>query len=112
MTTPSLGYVAINYISCTPEYVERFEELFTHRAGEIDKLNGFRNMHVLKPNTPNEDYLIVSYWDTEEDFKTWTQSDAFIKGHKRGFADIKKAKDEGKEAPMRSSFKTYEILSN
>ena len=112
MVSEDLGFVAINYISCTPEYIERFEQLFTTRAGEIDKLPGFRNMHVLKPQRPGEDYLIVSYWDTEEQFKAWTESEEFLKGHKRGFEDIKKAREEGKTPPMTSSFKTYSILTN
>lgn len=112
MENSSLGFVAINYISCTPEYQDRFEELFKSRAGEIDKLHGFRNMHVLKPQKPGDNYLIVSYWDTENDFKAWTQSEAFLKGHKRGFEDVRKAKEEGKQPPMTSDFKTYSILTN
>ncbi|HCD51269.1 MAG TPA: hypothetical protein DEQ34_02385 [Balneolaceae bacterium] len=112
MSELNLGFVAINYISCTPEYQGRFEELFKSRAGAIDTLPGFRHMHVLKPQVPGEENLVISYWDTEEDFKAWTKSEAFIKGHKRGFEDVKKAKDAGQEPPMTSSFKTYEIITN
>lgn len=108
----NLGFTAINYISCKEDYKDRFEELFKNRAGLIDNNKGFRNMHVLRPAKPEDDYLIVSYWDSEEDFTAWTQSKNFIDGHKRGFADIKKAKEEGKEPPMKSSFKTYQIITN
>lgn len=108
----NLGFVAINYISCDPEYVSRFEELFASRAHAIDRLPGFRNMHVLKPHEEGGDYLIVSYWDTEDQFKAWTQSPEFIEGHKRGFEDIRKAKEEGRKPPMSSDFKTYSILTN
>lgn len=104
-------FVAINYISCKPEYKERFEQLFKSRAGAIDTMPGFVEMHVLRPGKDDDEYLIVSYWDKEESFKTWTQSEAFIEGHKRGFADIAQAKQEGREAPMKSDFKTYEIIA-
>jgi heme-degrading monooxygenase HmoA len=107
-----LGLVAINYISCQEHYRSRFEELFKSRAHAIDRLPGFRNMHVLKPQEEGGNYLIVSYWDTEEQFRAWTKSPEFIEGHKRGFEDIRKAKEEGKEPPMTSDFKTYSILTD
>ena len=103
-------FVAINYISCTPDYRPRFEELFSSRAHAIDTMPGFIRMHVLRPAAPGEDYLIVSYWETEKAFKDWTGSEAFRIGHKRGFEDIAKAKQEGRQAPMASSFKTYQII--
>ncbi len=105
-------FVAINYIDCEPEYKGRFEELFATRAHAIDTMPGFKNMHVLKPADDSGQYLIVSYWQSEEHFKAWTGSPAFMEGHKRGFADIAKAKAEGKTPPMKSTFKTYSIITN
>lgn len=105
-------FVAVNYIDCTPEYRNRFEELFGSRAHAIDTMPGFIEMHVLRPAKEGDKYLIVSYWETEDAFKDWTKSEAFIEGHKRGFADLAKAKQEGRQAPMSSDFKTYEIIAN
>lgn len=104
-------FVAVNYIKCESDYRERFEELFATRAHAIDMLPGFLSMEVLRPSESEDNYLIVSYWDTKEQFEAWTKSPAFIEGHKRGFADLKKYKEEGKPAPMSSSFKTYQIIS-
>jgi len=104
-------FVAVNYINCTEDFRPRFEALFATRAHAIDKMPGFINMHVLKPVKDGDEYLIVSYWETEEAFKGWTKSEAFIQGHKRGFEDLAKAKAEGKPAPMSSDFKTYKIIS-
>lgn len=105
-------FVAINYITCNEDYRERFEELFATRAKAIDLMPGFKNMHVLKPNDAQGDYLIVSHWDSEENFKEWTSSPAFLEGHKRGFEDIAKAKQAGLEPPMKSSFRTYNVIAN
>ncbi len=110
--TTALGFVAVNYIDCTDAYIPRFEELFSSRVGAIDRLPGFRNMHVLRPQKVGDAYLIVSYWDDESHFQAWTKSPEFLEGHKRGFDDIRKAREQGGEAPMKSTFKTYEILSN
>lgn len=105
------SFVAINYISCKENYIERFEELFGTRARAIDTMTGFKFMEVLKPQEKGGDYLIVSHWDSEDNFKTWTKSPEFIKGHIRGFEDIKLAKQKGEEPPMTSIFKTYEVLA-
>ena len=104
-------FVAINYISCKEYYRERFEELFATRAKAIDKMPGFKFMEVLKPQKDGDNYLIVSHWESEDQFKNWTKSPEFIEGHKRGFEDIKLAKEKGDEPPMSSSFKTYEVIA-
>lgn len=105
------NFVAINYINCQPDYAERFEQLFATRAKAIDRLPGFHSMQVLKPADGNGNYLIVSFWDSEEHFKAWTRSPEFMEGHKRGFEDIAKAKQEGRTPPMTSDFKTYNVIS-
>lgn len=104
-------FVAINYISCHENFRARFEELFASRAHAIDTMPGFINMHVLRPASEGEDYLIVSYWQTEAAFKEWTSSEAFRIGHRRGFEEIAAARAEGRPAPMTSNFKTYQIIS-
>lgn len=105
------GFVAINYIQCEEHYTERFEALFRTRAGAIDAMPGFRHMNVLKPQRPGEPYLVVSYWDSEQQFKAWTQSPSFLEGHRRAFEDIRQAKAQGQPAPMHSEFKTYTVLT-
>jgi heme-degrading monooxygenase HmoA len=111
-TETQLGFVAINYIECDASYRGRFEELFGTRAHAIDRLPGFRFMHVLRPADESDPYLIVSHWDDEASFQEWTRSPEFLEGHQRGFTDLKKAKEEGREPPMSSTFKTYSILTD
>lgn len=103
-------FVAINYISCKETYKHRFEELFASRAHAIDRIPGFIEMEVLKP-TKDGEYLIVSHWESEQAFRSWTKSPEFLEGHQRGFEDIKQAKKNGEEPPMTSDFKTYEIIA-
>lgn len=103
-------FVAINYIQCEPEYSGRFEELFASRAKAIDTMPGFVDMQVLRPKGEGE-YLIVSHWTSEGAFKIWTTSPEFLEGHKRGFEDIRKAREQGLKPPMSSSFKTYEVIA-
>ncbi|MFH2055871.1 MAG: antibiotic biosynthesis monooxygenase [bacterium] len=104
-------FVAINYISCEDHYRERFEELFATRAGAIDRMPGLIRMHVLRPTKNGSPYLIVSEWETEANFADWTKSEEFKEGHKRGFEDIKKARERGEKPPMTSRFLTYEVIA-
>lgn len=112
MSAPAnTAFVAINFITCEDFYRERFEELFSTRAGAIDRMPGFLNMQVLRPNKSGEPYLIVSHWTSEESFKDWTSSPEFLEGHKRGFEDLRLAKERGEKPPMSSSFLTYEVIA-
>lgn len=110
-TPEAEGFVAINYITCKPEYRERFEYLFKTRARAIDRLPGFRGMYVLRPQREDDAYLVVSHWDSEAHFRAWLQSPEFLEGHKRGFEDLREAKARGEEPPMRSDFRTYEVIT-
>src|SRR5215831_6515156 len=91
-------FVAINGISCQDSYRERFETLFKGRAHAIDRAPGFRRMVVLKPIKLGGDYLVVSFWDSRAAFESWSRSPEFLEGHRRGFEDVRAAKERG-EAP-------------
>lgn len=104
-------FVTINYISCSTSYMERLEYLMQTRKKEIDNMPGFIEMEVLKPNGGDNVYLIISHWEDKSYFDNWRKSEAFAKGHRRGFEDIEKARKEGNEQPIKSTFKTYEILT-
>lgn len=103
-------FVAINTIHCKDHYRERFEDLFKTRAHAIDRLPGFLGMQVLKSQSGENEYLVISHWTSEANFKDWTGSPEFLEGHKRGFEDIRIAKENGEEPPMISTFTTYEVL--
>jgi heme-degrading monooxygenase HmoA len=110
--TRKAGFVAINYITCQPHYAERFECLFCSRARAIDRMPGFLGMNVLKAETDGEPYLVVSFWEAKENFEAWVGSPEFIEGHKRGFEDLRAAKERGEESPMSSKFLTYSVLTD
>jgi heme oxygenase (mycobilin-producing) len=111
IVAPEGGFVAINYITCTPEYRERFEHLFRTRARAIDRMPGFHGMYVLRPLREGDPYLVVSHWESEAHFRAWVQSPEFLDGHKRGFEDIREAKARGEQSPMTSDFRTYEVIA-
>ncbi|MFN3684514.1 MAG: antibiotic biosynthesis monooxygenase family protein [Fimbriimonadaceae bacterium] len=105
-------FVAVNSIRCEPEYIQRFEELFSSRARAIDEMDGFLGMRVLRPTQEGEPYLVVSFWTSGEAFQSWVGSEAFRRGHQRAFEDMEEAKARGERPPMHSSFSTYTVLTD
>ncbi|MCS7000891.1 MAG: antibiotic biosynthesis monooxygenase [Bacteroidota bacterium] len=104
-------FVAINRIHCRDDYRARFEELFQSRAHAIDRMPGFCGMQVLRPQKPDEPYLVMSFWESEDAFRQWVGSPEFLEGHKRGFDDLRAARERGEEPPMTSAFVTYEVIA-
>ena len=74
-------FVVMNRIPVNPDYADQFEERFTNRVREVDKMPGFVRNQVLRPAKPDDPYIILTVWQSEADFETWVNSDAFKKGH-------------------------------
>ncbi len=74
-------YVVMNRIPVNPDYAEQFEERFRNRAGEVDKMKGFVRNQVLRPDNPEDPYIVMTFWQSKADFEAWVNSDAFQKGH-------------------------------
>lgn len=73
----------MNRIAVHAEYAEQFEARFLDRARLVDEMPGFISNQVLRPVTPGEPYIVLTLWNSREEFEAWTSSDAFVKGHAR-----------------------------
>lgn len=74
-------FVTMNRIFVNDDYAAAFEDRFKNRAHEVDKMVGFIRNVVLKPKGPEQPYVVMTFWQSEEDFNNWVNSDAFQKGH-------------------------------
>ena len=74
-------FVTMNRIFVNPDYAYQFEERFRNRAHEVDKMEGFVRNLVLRPNSKDEPYVVMTFWRSQDDFSKWVNSDAFKKGH-------------------------------
>ncbi|WP_026298851.1 antibiotic biosynthesis monooxygenase family protein [Deinococcus aquatilis] len=73
----------MNRIAVQPEYAQQFEARFLDRARLVDEMPGFVSNQVLRPVNPGDPYIVLTLWNSREEFEAWTSSDAFIKGHAR-----------------------------
>lgn len=76
-----MSFVAINVLSVPEPMREMLEQRFASRAGEVDKMQGFQSFELLRPVSGQDAYLVYTRWDSEEDFRRWTESSAFSRGH-------------------------------
>jgi len=74
-------FVVMNRIPVNPEFAEQFEERFRNRAGEVDKMKGFVRNQVLRPASSDDPYIVMTFWQSKQDFDNWVNSEAFQKGH-------------------------------
>jgi heme-degrading monooxygenase HmoA len=70
-------FVVMNRIPVNPDYAGQFEERFTNRAREVDKMPGFVRNQVLRPANPEEPYIVLTVWQSQGDFEAWINSEEF-----------------------------------
>ena len=76
-----MSYVVANRVFVEPQYTEEFEQRFKKRAGQIDQQPGFQLMEVLKPQSENTPYVVLTHWQDEQAFQNWIGSDDFKLAH-------------------------------
>jgi len=76
-------FVTMNRIFVSPEYASKFEARFRNRIHAVDEMRGFIRNLVLRPRELEQPYVVMSFWQSEDDFRNWVNSDAFKQGHAR-----------------------------
>lgn len=71
-----------NRIPVHPDHAQAFEARFQERLGLVDKMPGFLAYRLLRPSKPEQPYVVLTFWETEEQFRNWTQSDEFREQHR------------------------------
>lgn len=63
---------------------DAFEAVWTGRDSHLTRVKGFLEFNLLKGPEKDGYRLYASHtaWDTEEDFKAWTRSEAFRSTHR------------------------------
>ncbi len=74
-------YIVTNRVPVAAGYEEMFEQRFRNRAGQIDKQPGFVRMQVLKPDSPETPYVVLTSWQDKAAFEAWVGSEDFKTAH-------------------------------
>jgi heme-degrading monooxygenase HmoA len=72
--------VVSNRIPVAKGWEEDFERRWKQRKWSIAQSPGFIRTEVLRP-MKGDDYVVMTYWRSKEDFEHWTESQAFMEAH-------------------------------
>ena len=81
-----MNYVVANRVFVKQQYCEEFEQRFKNRAGQINQQPGFVLMEVLKPQSEDTPYVVLTHWQDEQAFRDWIGSDDFKLAHQNPMA--------------------------
>ncbi len=73
--------VVSNRIRVAKGQEEAFEKRFAGRLGYVERHRGFVRFELLKP-IQSDSYVVLTYWETEQDFLAWTESEDFKEAHR------------------------------
>jgi heme-degrading monooxygenase HmoA len=103
MTTPIPPYVVASHLSIAPGGTATLEEAFRQRLGEVEDAPGFQRLEVWRDTQDEAAYVMVSWWDSETDFRAYLGSPA----HRRSHARIPR----DPHAPRPTALHRYEVIA-
>ncbi|MGB5835199.1 MAG: antibiotic biosynthesis monooxygenase [Thiohalocapsa sp.] len=74
-------YVVTNRVPVAAEWREAFEARFRRRAGQVEQQPGFVRMEVMRPETDQTPYVVLTAWESRVAFDAWLKSDDFKAAH-------------------------------
>ena len=76
-------FIAMNNFKVASGKEAEFERVWRERQSYLNGVPGFVQFCLLRADAPGE-YISHSTWQTREAFVAWTQSEAFVQGHRQG----------------------------
>ena len=98
-----MTFVAVNVIAVPADRGGQLEQRFAHRAGMVERSEGFEGFELLRPLSGTTDYLVITRWRSEADFTAWRDSQDFRSGHASA------APAQGRPTPATADLWTFEV---
>jgi len=76
-------FIAMNNFKVVPGKEAEFEGIWKTRESYLQGVPGFVRFALLRGDAEG-DYISHSTWESREAFTAWTQSEAFVAGHRQG----------------------------
>jgi heme-degrading monooxygenase HmoA len=81
-TTGGAMFIAMNNFKVAEGKGEEFERIWKERETYLAGVPGFVRFALLRGD--NGEYVSHSTWESRDAFLAWTQSEAFVQGHRQG----------------------------
>lgn len=101
--TPVGAHVVTSHLHIDPDGARTLEDAFAHRLGEVEDAPGFQHLEVWRDTAADGRYVMVSWWDSPEDFRAYMASEP----HRRSHARIPR----DPHAPRADAVDRYEVIA-
>lgn len=91
--------VVMNVVRAAEGRAEDFEQAFLTRERLLNQAEGFRGFELLRRDTDCE-YVVLTRWESREDFRAWVRSDLFRRSHSHRDGELATA----------SELRSYDVL--
>lgn len=92
--------IKINAITVPEDSGDELGTRFAARHGSMEGTPGFRGFELLQPTDERTTWLVVTRWDSEEDFENWRNSQHFQKSHGEQEGDGEQRKPVGMSSEL------------
>ncbi len=75
-------FVAASHFTVANDTHEAVAEAFRQRPHHVDTAPGFQRMEVWNTDGDTRNFIIVTWWDSAEQFHAWHRSHAFKDAHR------------------------------
>ena len=99
-----MSVIKINAITVPKDLGDEVARRFAGRIKAVDGREGFQGFELMRPTDDRETWLVVTRWDTEEDFLSWVQSPDFAEGHRSA---MEAAKEHPEPVPLKAELWSY-----
>ena len=80
-------FIAMNNFKIVPGKEQEFEEVWKNRETHLQDVPGIVRFALLRGDAQGE-YVSHSTWEDRAAFDAWTQSEAFVAGHRGGGSSL------------------------
>ena len=95
-------WAMVSELAVDPDGAATLEAAFADRLGEVDHWPGFQRLEVWRDPRHAGRYLMVSWWDTREQFTAWMRSQSHNRSH---------ARVPTERAPRPVRFDRYQVIA-
>jgi heme-degrading monooxygenase HmoA len=81
--SPDAAFVVASDLKVDPVGAPALEDAFRDRLGEVEQHEGFQRLEVWRDNRADGSYLMITWWDDEQAFRTYMRSIEHKTSHER-----------------------------
>jgi heme oxygenase (staphylobilin-producing) len=76
-------FVSVSHVQAAPGGAGVLTDAFSDRLGEVERWPGFVRLEVWQDAKADDRFVMVTWWQSEDDFRAYLRSDVHDRSHAR-----------------------------